>query len=121
MFINQKVVVSFLKKLGYDNIQTVDNGQQCIDLATNNNFDIILLDIRMPIKNGEIVLHELNNFYSNNSQFKRPYMVAVTAYCLKEDKDKYLGMGFDDYIPKPITIDDLSKCLNKFIHKILYN
>ena len=121
VFINQKVVVSFLKKLGYDNIQTVDNGQQCIDLATNNNFDIILLDIRMPIKNGEIVLHELNNFYSNNSQFKRPYMVAVTAYCLKEDKDKYLGMGFDDYIPKPITIDDLSKCLNKFIHKILYN
>jgi signal transduction histidine kinase/DNA-binding response OmpR family regulator len=118
VYINQKVVVSFLNKIGYDNIQVVENGQQCIDIAINNPFDIILLDIRMPIKNGEVVLQELNNFYSNK---RRPYIIAVTAYCLREDKERYLNMGFDDYIPKPITIDELSKCLNKFIETILYN
>jgi CheY-like chemotaxis protein len=120
VYINQKVVVSFLNKIGYDNINVVDNGQQCIDVAINNDFDIILLDIRMPIKNGEVVLQELNNFYSNSSKI-RPYIIAVTAYCLREDKERYLNMGFDDYIPKPITIDELSKCINKFIETILYN
>jgi signal transduction histidine kinase/DNA-binding response OmpR family regulator len=118
VYINQKVVVSFLNKIGYDNIQVVDNGQQCVDMAINNPFDVILLDIRMPIKNGEVVLQELNKFYCNTT---RPYIIAVTAYCLREDKERYLNMGFDDYIPKPITIDELSKCLNKFIETILYN
>ena len=120
VYINQKVVSSFLNKLGFNNIQIVDNGKQCLDLAKFNNFDIILLDIRMPIMNGETVLKELLEYYIiNNSQ--KPYIVAVTAYCLREDKDKYLNMGFDDYIPKPITISDLKRCLNTFIENTLLN
>ena len=120
VYINQKVVISFLNKMGFDNIRVVDNGQQCVNIAKNNDFDIILLDIRMPIMNGEIVLQELDKFYSRSSK-RRPYIVAVTAYCLREDRTKYLNMGFNDYIPKPITIDDLSRCLNHFIETILHN
>ena len=121
VYINQKVVISFLKKLGYDNIQTVDNGQQCIDTAINNEFDVILLDIRMPIMNGEIVLQELNKFYLNTKKRHRPHIVAVTAYCLREDRERYLNMGFDDYIPKPITLNELKRCFDKFIETTLYN
>ena len=120
VYINQKVVVSFLNKMGFDNIQVVDNGQQCVNIAKNNDFDIILLDIRMPVMNGEVVLQELDKFYSRSSK-RRPYIVAVTAYCLREDRTKYLNMGFNDYIPKPITIDDLSRCLNNFIETLLHN
>jgi signal transduction histidine kinase/DNA-binding response OmpR family regulator len=120
VYINQKVVISFLNKLGYDNIQVVDNGQQCLDIAINNQFDVILLDIRMPVMNGEVVLQELNKHYSNSNK-RKPYIVAVTAYCLREDKERYLNMGFDDYIPKPITVNDLKNCLDKFIQSILYN
>jgi signal transduction histidine kinase/DNA-binding response OmpR family regulator len=120
VYINQKVVVSFLNKIGFENIRVVDNGQQCVDIAKNNDFDIILLDIRMPVMNGEVVLQELNKFYSKYAKH-RPYMVAVTAYCLREDRAKYLNMGFNDYIPKPITIDDLSRCLNNFIETVLHN
>ena len=120
VYINQKVVTSFLSKIGFDNIQVVENGQQCLDLAIINQYDIVLLDIRMPIMNGEIVLQELIKHYSNSNKHK-PYIVAVTAYCLREDKDKYLNMGFDDYIPKPITINDLKRCLNTFIEKLLQN
>lgn len=121
VYINQKVVISFINKLGYDNIQVVENGQQCLDLAINNHFDLILLDIRMPIMNGETVLQELNKKYYDSTSSNRPYMVAVTAYCLREDRERYLNMGFDDYIPKPITINELKKCLDKFIEKTLYN
>jgi len=120
VYINQKVVVSFLNKMGFDNIQVVDNGKQCVNIAKNNDFDIILLDIRMPVMNGEVVLQELDKFYSRSSK-RRPYIVAVTAYCLREDRTKYLNMGFNDYIPKPITIDDLSRCLNNFIETLLHN
>jgi len=120
VYINQKVVSSFLNKLGFSNIQIVENGQQCLDLAKFNNFDIILLDIRMPIMNGETVLKELLEYYTINN-LQKPYIVAVTAYCLREDKDKYLNMGFDDYIPKPITISDLKRCLNTFIENMLQN
>ena len=120
VYINQKVVSSFLNKLGFSNIQIVENGQQCLDLAKFNNFDIILLDIRMPIMNGETVLKELLEYYITK-KLQKPYIVAVTAYCLREDKDKYLNMGFDDYIPKPITISDLKRCLNTFIENMLQN
>ena len=74
----------------------------------------------MPIMNGEVVLQELNKNYSI-SHSTRPHMVAVTAYCLREDKDRYLNMGFDDYIPKPITLNELKRCLDKFIETLLYN
>ena len=118
VYINQKVVISFLNKLGYDNVQVVDNGQQCLDVAKNNNFDVILLDIRMPLMNGDVVLQELHKHYNKINQPK-PYIVAVTAYCLREDKQKYLNMGFDYYIPKPITINDLKKCLDNFVEDTL--
>lgn len=118
VYINQKVVTSFLNKLGYDNIKVVDNGQQCLDIAINNDFDVILLDIRMPIMNGEVVLQKLHEYYNKESKI-RPFIVAVTAYCLREDKQRYLDMGFDDYIPKPITLNELKRCLDKFIQTIL--
>lgn len=118
VYINQKVVTSFLNKLGYDNIKVVDNGKQCLDIAINNDFDVILLDIRMPIINGEVVLQKLHEYYNTDNKIK-PFIVAVTAYCLREDKQRYLDMGFDDYIPKPITLNELKRCLDKFIQTIL--
>lgn len=119
VYINQRVVVSFLNKMGFDNIKLVENGQMCIDEIFNNNYDIVLLDIRMPIKSGESVLIELNQYFDNNKNKRKPYVVAVTAYSMKEDKEKYLNMGFDDYISKPISNKLLEKCMNKFIEKLL--
>jgi signal transduction histidine kinase/CheY-like chemotaxis protein len=119
VFINQRVISSFLTKLGYNekNITMVDNGQKCMDQVKIGDFDVILLDIRMPVKSGDVVMQEISQFYSDPSNFHRnkPYMVAVTAYCQREDKDKYINMGFDNYIPKPITLNDLAICLDGFL------
>lgn len=118
VYINQRVIVSFLKKLGYNNIQLVENGQQCLDYIKSNTFDIILLDIRMPIYNGDVVLQKVHE-YCKAKNIKVPYMVAVTAYCLREDKEKYLNMGFKDYIPKPVSLAVLSRCMETFIESLL--
>jgi signal transduction histidine kinase/DNA-binding response OmpR family regulator len=120
IYINRKVITSFLNKLGFNNLQIVDDGKQCLNLALTNDFDIILLDIIMPIMNGEVVLKELIKHYSKNEGVK-PYIIAVTAYCLREDKQNYLNLGFDDYIVKPININELNNCLSKYIEKLLEN
>jgi signal transduction histidine kinase/DNA-binding response OmpR family regulator len=118
VYINQRVIVSFLKKLGYNNIQLVENGQECLDFIRNNTFDIVLLDIRMPVYNGDVVLQKVQEHCKAKNQ-AIPYMVAVTAYCLREDKDKYLSMGFKDYIPKPVSLVTLNKCMESFIESLL--
>lgn len=122
-YINQRVVVSFLQKMGYQNIYVVENGQQCLDsLYKNDNciplFDVILLDIRMPVLNGELVIKEIHKRRADANK-KKPYVVAVTAYGMKEDKEKYLNMGFDDYIAKPVTNTQLVSCMNRFVEQIV--
>jgi two-component system sensor histidine kinase/response regulator len=120
IYINQRVIVSFLNKSGFTNAFVVENGQQCLDLVLEKNFDIILLDIRMPVMNGEMVIEKINNHYKKGKRTSRkPYIVAVTAYGMKEDKDKYLNMGFDDYIAKPISKYQLDKCMNHFLETLL--
>jgi CheY-like chemotaxis protein len=123
VYINQKVILGFLSKLGYTNVSVAENGKQVLDIMKTKTFDIILLDIKMPILDGVGVLKILRQHYSNNltstkkfnfDNKKIPYIVAITAYCLKEDKEKYINMGFDDYLPKPIQIHELENCLNSY-------
>jgi signal transduction histidine kinase/DNA-binding response OmpR family regulator len=123
--INQRVIISFLEHSEFKNIDIADNGKICLELLTKNVYDIVILDIRMPVLNGEYVIKYILNYFNgiqgeyklkNN---KKPYIIAVTAYCLKDDKDKYINMGFDNYIPKPIKRDELSKCMDFYITKIL--
>uniref|UniRef100_A0A6C0DWX9 histidine kinase n=1 Tax=viral metagenome TaxID=1070528 RepID=A0A6C0DWX9_9ZZZZ len=119
VYINQRVITSFLNKMGFNNIQIVENGQQCFDLIKEQDFDIILLDIRMPIMNGEKALKLIKNYYNIETSKKIPYIIAITAYCLSDDKEKYISLGFDDYIPKPVSYMDLNKCIDNFIKILL--
>lgn len=160
--INQKVIMNFLTKMGFKNIDIAENGRQCLEMMSIKKYDIVFLDIRMPVLNGEIVIKYILDYYKNlsstmipfskrslegyqnqttnllfnNDNIKnrevtyhnyrllngtKPYIVAVTAYSLKEDREKYLSIGFDDYIPKPININELRNCINKFIEKMLHN
>jgi len=128
VLINQRVVISFLAKIGYKNVDISDNGKQCLEMMKIKKYDIILLDIRMPIIDGTTVIKYIMNYYNNNIigeykllNIRKPYVIAVTAYCLKEDYEKYISMGFDDYIPKPININALNICMNACIEKILFN
>jgi signal transduction histidine kinase/DNA-binding response OmpR family regulator len=126
IYINQCVIINFLKKLGYNNIDVVGNGVECLTKLTENEYDILLLDIRMPGLNGDQVANEIQNYYDHkcidNYTFKnkqKPYLIAVTAYSLKNDREKYITLGFDEYIPKPVNIDELKRCLYKATQAII--
>ncbi len=115
VYINQRVVISFLNKMGFTNIDVVDNGRDCLEHLHKNRYDIAFLDIKMPIYNGDEVLKSFLKDFKN----KKPWFIAITAYCLQDDREHYLKIGFDDYIAKPISINDLSICVNKCLQKLL--
>jgi CheY-like chemotaxis protein len=129
--INQRVVIRFLNKLGFNNIDIAYDGVKCLEMMTYKHYDIILLDIRMPIMNGEKVCEYIVNYYfdnnnNNNKKYilknlRKPYIIAVTAYCQKDDRNKYLNMGFNDYISKPINIIHLDASMKLFMKTILSN
>lgn len=129
MIINQRVVERFLNKLGFNKIDIVSDGKLCLEAMSKKHYDIILLDIRMPNMNGENVCKYILDYYDNNlstidytlTNSRKPYIIAVTAYSQREDKDKYLHLGFDDYISKPINISDLEKSMKIFMKNILSN
>lgn len=119
VYINQCVIINFLKKLGYLNVDLVSNGTDCINKLQENEYDVVLLDIRMPGMNGDEIIKEIEKYYSNKESSKytfkngvKPFSIAITAYCLKDDKEKYLTMGFDEYISKPIDINKLKISLD---------
>ena len=131
VLINQKVVSTFLNKLGFVKIDIAEDGKKCLEMLSKKKYDIILLDIRMPIMNGETVCKYILNYYSetqqcSNHEFKlsnmrKPYIIAVTAYSQKEDREKYLNMGFNDYISKPINIHHLEHSMKIFMKSMLSN
>jgi CheY-like chemotaxis protein len=132
VIINQKVVIKFLNKLNYNCIDIVDDGRKCLEMMSKKRYDLVILDIKMPILDGELVCKYILDYYKlryierEKKEYvlkgnKQPYIVAVTAYSLKEDRDKYLNMGFNDYVPKPINIKHLELCMKNFTENLLNN
>lgn len=132
VIINQKVVIKFLNKLNFNCIDIVDDGKKCLEMMSKKRYDLVLLDIKMPILDGELVCKYILDYYKlryierEKKEYvlkgnKQPYIVAITAYSLKEDRDKYLNMGFNDYVPKPINIKQLELCMKNFTENLLNN
>jgi len=110
--INQKVVVYNLKDLGYE-IDVVGNGQEAVDKFREKKYNLILMDIQMPVMNGMSATKNIREFELKNPGNERAYIVAITANVLKEDVEKYKSVGMDDYISKPFQKEDLIRVIEK--------
>jgi CheY-like chemotaxis protein len=90
-------------------IKSAENGKIGYEILQEENFDLILSDISMPIMDG----YELIEKIKNGLKLSTP-AIAVTAFAIQGDKEKILLAGFDDYISKPIDIGILEEILNKY-------
>jgi PAS domain S-box-containing protein len=104
--INQKLIMTIMAKLGYKP-QLVSNGEEAHQIALNKQFDVVLMDIEMPIMDGVTAMKIIRHA----PQIKQPYIVAVTANAKTEDETKYLESGMNDYLSKPISINKLTQVL----------
>lgn len=108
--LNIKVAKRLLNSLGYDNIVECYNGEECLEKVKNDTFDIILMDIMMPIVDGPTALKNLQSLPNFNTP-----VVAITADALATSKEHYLSLGFNDYLSKPYTKEQLQDMLTKHI------
>lgn len=104
--INAKMIIGLLKSIGISSVIGKD-GKEGVEMYKNKHYDIVFMDIQMPIMNGvdatkAIIKYELEN------QLPHTPIIAVTTNALKGDRERYLDIGMDEYIAKPID-------LNKFI------
>lgn len=114
--VNLKLFIKFIEKLGYNNIKTAENGRECLNLFFENDYDIIFMDIKMPIMDGNIALQKILQYVKDNPTKQKPFIISVSAYSEKQDKNKYLELGFNDFISKPISISDLETIFTNYIN-----
>ena len=107
--INLLLISEILKKLKVTSFSLARNGQIAIDECLEKSFDIILMDINMPILNGI----EATNILRKEHNIKTP-IIALTANSLEGDKDKFLENGMDDYLSKPFNLEKFIEIINKY-------
>ena len=103
-----------LRKKGLD-IKTAENGKVAIDIFKKDRFDLILMDVNMPYLDGYSATavirlkEQLTNAHTP--------IIAMTAYALSGDKEKCLNAGMDDYISKPVDINEFNRIIDKWLGK----
>lgn len=97
---NRMLLRLYLRKLGL-HVELAENGQDGVAKALTDRFDLILMDLQMPVMDGADAMRRLRD-----AGYEKP-IVALTAHALKEDRDRCLEMGFTDYLSKPINFDHL--------------
>ncbi|MCR8558604.1 response regulator [Mucilaginibacter sp. BJC16-A38] len=105
--INQKLITKVINKLGYHPL-VVNNGNQVLAALANDFFDIILMDVQMPELDGL----ETTRIIRKGKQ-KQPYIIAMTASAMVEDKAACLEAGMNHFVSKPISIGDLVNVLER--------
>jgi CheY-like chemotaxis protein len=106
--VNQKIAIKILGKLGY-NIRMANNGKEAVEIISNEQFDIILMDVQMPEMDG---LEATKNIRTQIQV--QPIIIALTANVLQGDHDACIQAGMNDYMSKPIDIEDLKSKLKKW-------
>ncbi len=111
--VNLKVIEGLLKKTQIQ-IETADGGAKCIEKAYNKKYDVILLDHMMPEIDGEDALKEIKKEGCIN---RNTPVIVLTAYVMAGARERYIEKGFDDYLSKPVSGEDLEDMLIKYIKK----
>jgi len=110
--INRKLIVNLLERFGID-VDVVENGQEALRERRSNDYDLIFMDIQMPVLGGIEATREILK-YEEEKGIRHIPIVALTANALQGDREKYLAAGMDEYISKPIDPEKLRHILEMF-------
>jgi PAS domain S-box-containing protein len=102
--VNQRLAVRLLEKMGH-RVTLASNGREAVDFAAMERFDLIILDIQMPVMGGVEATQHIRSF-EQGKPVKVP-VIAMTANAVKGDRKKYLTCGMDGYVSKPIQAESL--------------
>ena len=106
--INQEVILYILQKLGYQP-RVVANGQEAVKAVYDNSYDLIFMDLQMPEMDGLEATHIIRRTIP-----EQPVIIALTANAMEGDEEECLSAGMDDYIVKPVRLEELVTKLRKW-------
>ncbi|ANM30663.1 hypothetical protein ABI59_15420 [Acidobacteria bacterium Mor1] len=104
--INQKVISSILAKLGHE-VELAHNGKEAVDNVRDRTYDVILMDVQMPVMDGLEASRQIS------AKPERPRIIALTANAIKGDRERCLDAGMDDYLSKPVNLEQLVEALDR--------
>ncbi len=106
--VNQKLALGILEKMGHD-VTVVVNGEEALKVLPHRSFDLVLMDLQMPVMDGLTATREIRRRETDG----RIPIVAMTAHAMKGDRERCLAAGMDDYLAKPIRYRDVVAKLNE--------
>ena len=106
--VNQKVALRMLERLGY-RVDAASNGLEVLQALDRQGYDVVLMDVQMPEMNGLDATRHIIARYGQN----RPWITALTAGAMKENRDESLAAGVDDFLTKPINVQELKEALRE--------
>jgi CheY-like chemotaxis protein len=109
--INQKLAVALLNKMGHEATLAGD-GREALELWGREAFDLILMDVQMPEMDGTEATARIRVLEERTG--KHIPIVAMTAYAMSGDRDRYLGTGMDEYITKPVSYKRMEEAIARF-------
>jgi CheY-like chemotaxis protein/HPt (histidine-containing phosphotransfer) domain-containing protein len=110
--VNEAVATRMLQKMGHT-VSIAHNGQEAVSMTGNNGFDIVLMDVQMPVMDGFTAIQTIRN-REMSAGLHLP-IVAVTAHAMKGDQDRCIAAGADAYLPKPISGKRLAEVIARLI------
>lgn len=105
--VNQKVTLQMLAKLGY-RADVAADGREVLQITESQHYDIILMDLQMPEMDGMEAARAIRKRWPGRFQ---PWIIALTACAMEGDKKRCLDAGMNDYMSKPIQVEDLRQKL----------
>ncbi len=114
--INQKIMVLSLEKY-VGGIDVAFNGRECLTLFNQKQYDVILMDIQMPVLDGYDTTKAIRQLEQNATTMRHTPIIAVTANTLSGDREHCLNVGMDDYFSKPFHIEKIVSRISEFLIK----
>lgn len=113
--VNQRLMVSMLRKLGYET-EIAEDGVQAVDLALSHGYDFIFMDLQMPVMDG---LEATKRIRELQKPGRKPKIIAMTANVMDGIKSKCLQAGMDDYVSKPLKLSTIKTILSKYSNSFI--
>ncbi|UZR99017.1 ATP-binding protein [Chondrinema litorale] len=107
------VVIYFLQHIGYETF-VVKNGLEAIDKLKEDQFDLVLMDVQMPVMDGYEATRTIREMQKKKEVDKCP-IIGMTAHAFQEDSNKCIEAGMDDYITKPFSYEELDRLITKYL------
>ena len=110
---NQQMAIMLLKRLGYE-ADTAENGKEVLEIVSEKKYDLILMDVQMPEMDGLEATRMIRLCLN-----EQPVIIAMTANAMDGDREACLKAGMEDYLSKPVNVDDLMRTLETWASDIM--